>query len=74
MPVGRVGAQDEALLPGKAASGELGIETPILLDRATGEQFQPGNRHAARPARLGEEACEGRQVRSRQRRGRHRPR
>ena len=70
--------QHEALLPGTASAGKLGIEPPILLDRPAGKQLQPGYFNPARAARLGEEAGQrrliGQMVRSRQRRGRHQPR
>jgi hypothetical protein len=77
-PGRRVGAQDEALMPGQRTPGKFGIEAKIQLDRAAVEEFQPGYIDPARAARAGEESGErgevGRQVRSRQRRGRHRPR
>ena len=73
-PGRRVGAQDETLPSGKRAIRKRGVDTPILLDRATGKQVTGGDFDRCRPARLRQKARQRGEIKSRQRRDRHRPR
>ena len=59
MPVGAVGAQHQPLPPGEGSADELGLEAPILPDRAARQQQRRlGQPDIARAARLGEKARE----------------
>ena len=60
------------LSPGERAAGNGGLDPPILLDRAAGQQIEGGYLDPFRPALLGEETRQRRQIKWRQRRGRHR--
>ena len=73
MPGRRVGAQNQTVRPGELAADKFRLEAPILLDRAARQQFRLAYPNIPRAACLGQKAGEMRRLKSRQRRGRHRP-
>ena len=71
------GAQDQPLVAGEHASGEMRVDRPIFLNGAAPQRREPGNLDGTRPAGGSEEPCQARaalhlRFRLRRRRVRHR--